>query len=155
MRSLSVEEIRRVAGGRMMNDSLPTHFQPNTTPAGTPCINPTQAATVISWARWVGEGGGGTAGGALGGYVADGFELPAPAVNAAIGAGTWGGSQIGAYAAQQIAQSTISAYQMVVNVWEYAMNTYDIVTNQPSAASWYNQSYTQACNESGEYLFGT
>lgn len=155
MRSLSMEEIRQVAGGRAANGLMPTGIKPMSAPAGTVCINPTQAATVVSWAHYVGEGVGGVAGGALATYVTDGFAVTGPAAQTILAPAGIYGAELGSYAATQIAQSGITAYQQVVNTWTYAMSLYNVATNQPSAASWYNMSYTQACDDSGEYLFGT
>ena len=155
MRSLSMEEIRQVAGGRAANGLMPTGIKPMSAPGGTVCINPTEAATVISWAKYTGDMVGAAVGGALSTYVVDGFDLQGPAANAVLGAGTTAGVDLGNYAAGEVAQSGLTAYQQVVNTWTYAMNLYNVATNQPSAASWYNMSYTQACDDSGEYLFGT
>lgn len=137
----------------MANGAIPTRFQPNTTPAGTPCINPTQANTVVQWAQVTGKYVGMAAGGYLAAYVADGFT--GPAATAVIGVGTELGGQVTSYAAGEMAQNGLTAYQQVVNTWDYAMGLYNAAEGGAYTASWYNQSYTQACNESGEYLFGT
>ena len=87
-------------------------------------------------------------------YVVDGFDLSGVAANSVIGAGTWAGEQIGNYAGTQLGQQTVTAYQQVVNTWDYAMGLFNSLGVSAQAASWYNMSYQQACNDSQEYMFG-
>jgi hypothetical protein len=155
MRNLSAEEICKVAGGRMANSAmLSTGIRPDAAPAGTPCINPSQAQTVVAWSRSGLDGAGAVAGAALATYVVDGFDLSGVAANSVIGAGTWAGEQIGNYAGTQLGQQTVTAYQQVVNTWDYAMGLFNSLGVSAQAASWYNMSYQQACNDSQEYMFG-